>query len=73
MDCVFVRVDEELGRGRTGGVEKFFRLNGCDSSFADGRRWGWLLRESINGFVDEGIDRDGGSNSGGKVGGDGGG
>jgi hypothetical protein len=68
MDCVLIWFDEELDRGRTGGVGKFFRLNDCESSLAGGKRGGILWRESIYGFDDGGIDRDGGSS-----GGDGGG
>jgi hypothetical protein len=37
IDCVVIKPDEELGRGRTGGVGKFFRLYDC-SSFVGGRR-----------------------------------
>lgn len=38
IDCVLIAVDEELCRGRTGGVEKVFRLNDCESSFGGGGR-----------------------------------
>jgi hypothetical protein len=38
IDCVLIRLDEELGRGRTGGVEKFFRLYDCEISLVGGRR-----------------------------------
>lgn len=38
IDCTLVKLDEYVGRGRTGGVGNFFRLNDWESSFVRGSR-----------------------------------
>jgi hypothetical protein len=51
-----------VGRGRTGGVEKVFRLNDCESSLVGGgRRGGGRL---LSGFAGGNIGRIGGDGAG---------